>query len=120
MRVVDAGDQDLSGTWPDPGDGHEASDSRIRFSNCLQLFGDSVELFRQRVQDCQLDVEFAFPKFVVSAFGQRLAEGVNVFTSRVLGFVAHVDRDSLVDEPGSDRIFRFVDASIKRLTILDQ
>ena len=41
-------------------------------------------------------------------------------TSRVPGFVSRIDRDSLVDEPGSDRVFGFVDASIECLAILDQ
>ncbi len=35
-------------------------------------------------------------------------------------FVSCVDRDALIDEPSTDRVFAFVDASVERLAIFDE
>ncbi|WP_419193911.1 hypothetical protein [Novipirellula herctigrandis] len=51
--------------------------------------------------------------------GQRLAKRIDAITSGVPSFIARVNRDALISDPGSDDVLGFVDASVERLTILD-
>jgi hypothetical protein len=43
-----------------------------------------------------------------------------MLTPGVPGFVTGVDRDALIDEPGANGVFGFVDPSVERLAVLDQ
>jgi hypothetical protein len=62
----------------------------------------------------------SFPKFVGFALCQRLSERVDAFASGVPSFLASVDRDAMIDEPGADGAFHFVDTSVECLSVLDQ
>ncbi|TWU10273.1 hypothetical protein Pla52o_57290 [Novipirellula galeiformis] len=54
------------------------------------------------------------------ALGQRFTKRVDVITSGVPGFVASVDCDALVNEPGADGVFGFVNPLVKCLAIFDE
>lgn len=120
MGIVDTRNEDLGGSRSDTWDRLQPNDARVRFADRFEFFDDAVHLLRQGIQDRQLDVELAFPKLVGLTFGQRLSERVDPLAAGMPGFVAGVDRDPLVDEPGADGVLGLVDASVEGLTVFHQ
>ncbi len=98
----------------------DACDPRIVFADRFELLDDDVELFGERIQERQFDVEFPFPKFVGTALCEWFAEGVDTVAPSVPSSVAFIDRDSMIDEPGSDGVLEFIDTLIERLAVFDE
>ncbi len=120
MWIVNAGNQYLGGPWSDAGNRLQTDDSRVSPADRFEPLNNDAHLLDQRIENGQLDVELALPEFSVGAVDQRHAKRVDMLAAGVPGLVSCVDRDALVDEPSSDRVFAFVDASVERLAIFDE
>ncbi len=120
VRVVETRDEDFSGPWSDSGDRLDSLDAFVILADRFELFNDTTDLLGQRIEDGQFDVEFSFPKFVRSTVSHGFAKRVDVLTSGVPGFLARGDLDPVVDEPGTDGVFCFVDSAVESLAVFDE
>ena len=104
----------------DAGDRLDPGDARIVFADFFQLLFDFLQLFGQGIELCQFQIEFSFPEFFGRTFGQRFAELVDLLATAVPSRFAPFDADAVIDEPGSNGAFDFVDPVIEGLAVLHQ
>ena len=68
----------------------------------------------------QFKIQFASPELMRLALRERFTKRVDAFSSGMPCFVARIDRDTMIDEPGPNGAFHLIDATIERFSILDQ
>jgi len=113
MRIVDAGNENLCGAWADSGDCLDACDTRIILTDRFKFLDDTVKQFAERIQKREFNIELALPEFIGATLCQRFTERVDAGSAGVPGFLASVDGDPMIDEPGADGVLELVDALVK-------
>ncbi len=88
MRIVDASDQDLSGSWTNAGDRHDAPNSFIVLTDRFKLLDHQIMLSGECIELRQLDVKFGSPQFVSVAFRQWLAERIDTLAAGIPSLLA--------------------------------
>ena len=121
MRIVDAGDEDLSGARSDAGDRRSVATMRASFLPIASSFLTTTSICSESESRMVSSMSSSpFQSSFGAAVVEWLAKRVDAFAPGVPRFVTGVDRDAVIDEPSADGVFGLVDASVERLAILDQ
>ncbi len=68
VRIIDTSDDEFSRARSDLWYCHQPLNPWIAFADGVELLCDEFEVNRQRIELCELDIEFRIPKIVWGAF----------------------------------------------------